>query len=273
MRKINITYMSGAGNLFTVFDDREEHYSNSELSNLAILLTSQNKLSKIDTEGLMILRNSDDYDFECLFYNPDGTTGMMCGNGGRAIIKYFTIKQKTNSKKFKFLMAGDVYNAELNSNLIDLTLPPVRKYKNIDLTIDSKHYKFDYIFNGSDHCVINVQKLNTVIEELNINEIGPKIRYNKIFGDKGANANFFEIKDNIVYLRTYERGVEKETGACGTGAIATAYSINQNKLLNYPINIIPTSHEKLIVDKDENSNMHLIGPAKVIDEDEIEIEL
>lgn len=276
--KIKVTYMSGAGNLFTVIDNTSNLLTLEQGKSLAPILCSVNDKNKFETEGLMLLEQSADYSFKCVFFNPDGSTGMMCGNGGRAIVKFALTKGVINKTQTnaQFEMAGAVYSAEIVDDLVDLEMPNIEEYKELTLKLQGRFVNTHYIDNGSQHTVIRIDKIDLLdIEKLDINGFGREVRYNEEFGKVGSNANFYDVKRKIVYLRTYERGVEKETGACGTGAVATAITAVEESNLNFPVDIIPTSGEKLTIDKridaKKGPKYHLIGPAVILEEKEIEV--
>lgn len=276
--RINVTYMSAAGNLFTVIDNRDQKLKNIDIPQITRNLCSKTFNKVIDTEGLMLLENSIDYDFECKFYNPDGTTGMMCGNGGRAIVRFayeLNHIEKTQ-ENVVFYMANDVYKARKADGNIDLTMAGVNYESEKILTIDGKQINTYYVDNGSHHVVINIEEFDTNdINRLNVIKLGKKVRFNKALEPQGANANFYDYDGNLVNLRTYERGVEKETGACGTGAVATAIAAHKYLNIDYPITIIPTSQDILKIDKeiiDGKEIYHLIGPALIINQNILEIE-
>ncbi|MER3328565.1 MAG: hypothetical protein RIF34_03220, partial [Candidatus Kapaibacterium sp.] len=151
--KIKVTYMSGAGNLFTVIDNTANIISEEQGKTLAPILCSVNENNKFETEGLMLLEQSADYNFKCVFYNPDGSTGMMCGNGGRAIVKFALTKKIINSTqtKVQFEMAGAVYSAEIIDELVDLEMPNIKEYKEQTLKLQGRHVNTHYIDNGSQH--------------------------------------------------------------------------------------------------------------------------
>jgi len=276
--KIKVTYMSGAGNLFTVIDNTANILSEEQGKLLAPILCTVNKKNRFETEGLMLLEQSADYSFKCVFFNPDGSTGMMCGNGGRAIVRFAKSKGiiKSNQEKVLFEMAGAIYSAQILDELIDLEMPNIKEFKEQTLKLQGRLVSTHYVDNGSQHTVIRIDKLDLLdISKLDINGIGREVRFNEVFGKIGSNANFYDVKSNTVYLRTYERGVEKETGACGTGAVATAITAVEESNLRFPVSIIPTSGEKIIIDKKidvkKGTKFHLIGPAIILEEKEIEV--
>ena len=275
--KVEITYMSAAGNLFSVIDNRVNLLENTNLESLAVKLCSKSTNGIMDTEGLMLLEKSDEYDFECKFFNPDGTTGMMCGNGGRAIVKFASLVDQIerNSRSINFFMANDIYEAKFAGDNINLTMAGVKSEYEKQILIDNKTINIYFVDNGSQHAVINIDDLGIDnLDTLKIDEFGKKVRYNSAFKPNGANANFYSYEDDILNLRTYERGVEKETGACGTGAVATAIAANKNLGIDFPIEILPTSGDLLTIDLNiinSKKVYHLIGPAIVINKSNFEI--
>lgn len=275
--QVEITYMSAAGNIFAVIDNRGNLLENTNLESLAIKLCSKSTNGIMDTEGLMLLENSDQYDFDCKFYNPDGSTGMMCGNGGRAIVRFANLVDhiENNNKRIKFFMANDVYEAKFAGDNINLTMAGVKSEYEKQILIDNKTINTYFVDNGSQHAVININDLKIEnLENLQIEDLGKKVRYNSAFEPNGANANFYSYSNEVINLRTYERGVEQETGACGTGAVATAIAANKNLGIDFPIRIIPTSGDLLTINLNKINGKkiyQLIGPAKVINKSKFEI--
>ncbi len=269
--KIEVFYMSGAGNLFSVIDNRNYNFTKKQGSELAKSLCNINQFNDFKSEGLMFLENkTHTYDFVCQFFNPDGSSGMMCGNGGRAISRFADmnglIKDKNN---VTFFMSGDTYKAKFIDNDILLYMPsPITLPNERYVSADNVNYHGYYSNTGTHHFVINTKDNNIDFENFNIDKIGSSIRFSQEFKPHGTNVNFIQIKNNIVNLRTFEKGVELETGACGTGAVATALTVNKFYNIEFPVTIIPSSGERLIIDivldKNEIKNMILQGPAKLL---------
>lgn len=277
---LEVTYMSGAGNLFSVIDNRNLNLGLSEGNLLAPILCNKSDLNTINTEGLMFLENSSPgYDFNCTFFNPDGSNGMMCGNGGRAITRFAQVNGMiANKKEIKFNMSGDSYQAEVSGFNIKLYMPApkiIPELRIIELKDGSK-FKGYYSNTGTHHFCIDLKEHGIKRKKLEIDKIGSEIRYHDYFSPEGTNINFYKIKKGVVHLRTYEKGVEAETGACGTGAVATALAIFEKEEMDFPIKIIPTSGEELIIDivgkyPKKIKNMVLEGPAKIIYQSKINL--
>lgn len=266
----------GAGNDFIIIDNR----------NLNIALDKEKIQSLclrhfgVGSDGLMFLesvskntptvadQNPEKLDFAMRFYNPDGSSGMMCGNGGRCIVRFAKDIGAIQGKETTFLAPDGIHSAEILANE-DISL----KMKDVD---SWETYPDGYwIDTGTSHFVVKSKD----VKQEDILLRGRELRYNKRFlQHNGTNVNFYtEIKQNNLLIRTYERGVEDETLACGTGITATAlcYAIDKDfKDGDYIINVA-TLHNNLSVKffKKENSfkDIYLIGPATKVFEGEIKI--
>lgn len=214
----------------------------------------------IGADGIMLLKPSDEYDFEMLFFNSDGNKAEMCGNGGRCIAAMAFI-EKIAREKMCFNAPDGVHNAVIEKEII-----PLIKYyialKMVDVNKIEKFNGYYFLNTGVPHYVEFVHD----IDKLNVFERGRSIRFDKQFGPKGTNANFVEIRDDEIFVRTYERGVENETLSCGTGvtaaAIASFIEFGKKDL------IIKTNGGDFRVDFDQKehgfSNIWLKGPAEKI---------
>ncbi|GAB5465991.1 MAG: diaminopimelate epimerase [Candidatus Kapaibacteriales bacterium] len=264
MRKIY--FMSGAGNLFTVLDNREIDLNTEKASKLAIALCSENNPSGRATEGFMLLNNSNKFAFECLYFNPDGSSGMMCGNGARCIVKFAKHLDILKSDNFTFEMNGREYSAIYSETTIKIFFGfPENNFMYYN---EDSNVKGTYLFNGSDHLV--VEHLKNDFDHFNLESFAVPIMKDTKF-PKSVNINIYRPnEDGTFSLRTFERGVNKETGACGTGALALGYHIATIKNINPPFTIYPTSKEQLLVDMDKTS-MTLGGPAEIIGEANIKL--
>ncbi|MGQ9819986.1 MAG: diaminopimelate epimerase [Candidatus Kapaibacteriales bacterium] len=282
--EVEVTIMSGAGNIFSVIDNREYKFSDIQLSSLAPQICSQS-FKKKKTEGLIVINEMSkdtSVDFSALFFNPDGTNGMMCGNGGRCAV-FYAINNKIISKKLSsinFIIANQIYSAEITDNLISIKFPPpIFIEKDLRLSVENFNVSGDFIDSGSPHFVIffeTLPYLNESFHTFDVVTLGSKIRFHKKFQTSGTNVDFVYLDREKVFVRTYERGVEDETGACGTGALSVGFDLFNRKFFNFPIKIIPKSGEELIIDaKFENDaikNLYLIGRAEVLEINKIKIE-
>ncbi len=280
--EIEVFRMSGAGNLFSIIDNRKYNFDDNQLFYLSKLLSNINDINNFSAEGFLAISDSKNFDFEVKFYNPDGSSGMMCGNGGRCAIDFalnnMFLEKKHNTVTFK--MANNTYKGSIFDDGISLVLPaPIEIVFNKMLEINNFSISGTYINVSSDHFIINfddLDKFGIQFNKSDINTFAPKIRYHQGFDLNGVNVNIFKKVGNIIYLYTYERGVESITGACGTGAISTAIHCHYIEKIPLPIMIYPPSSIPLFIDfekneNDEIKNVLLKGHSEIIRRDVLKI--
>ncbi|MBW7887048.1 MAG: diaminopimelate epimerase [Bacteroidetes bacterium] len=267
--KIPFTKMSGAGNDFVVVDNRTK------------LITDPENFSKsachrhlgIGADGVLLVEQSDKADFTMKYYNADGTHGGMCGNGGRCIAKFAYDNKIVQKEKFSFSALDYIYKSIRHApELYEIEMKnPVDIRLNIDLLVKEEKFIVHYIDTGSPHCVLFLNKNHSLkdLEEIDVIQIGKSLRYHSKFSPKGTNVNFVQlIGDNKIKIRTYERGVEDETLACGTGSIASA--VLSSLLYEYisPIGVKVKSGETLEISfkkiMEDIKEVKLKGSAKNI---------
>ncbi len=217
MKKIYL--YSGAGNTFAVLDGRDAlSLEEAEIRGLC---------GQYSTDGLMILRKDARLDFGMEYFNPDGSGGMMCGNGGRCIAAFASLLEikPTDGKIYHFEAPDGEHTAEILSSDVP-GKPEIRKYarqiirlKMRDVTIFYPILDGEFVDTGTRHFVKFVPDVETVDVEAE----GRRYRYDPSFAPKGANANFVQVSGpGALMVRTFEKGVERETLACGTGITASA---------------------------------------------------
>ncbi len=196
----------GAGNDFIMIDNREQLYSLSE-QQIAFLC---DRRFGVGGDGLILLEKSKSYDFKMLYYNSDGNQSTMCGNGGRCIVS-FAHKLNLIKENCTFEAIDGLHEAlVLSEKDVKLQMQDVKKI------ISTENQLF--LDTGSPHHILFVDD----VEIINVNQEGSKIRNSSLYGEKGSNVNFVNCSANSIQIRTYERGVEAETLACGTGVTAAA---------------------------------------------------
>jgi len=283
MKSFLFTKLSGAGNDFILFDEK---------INPGIYLTAEiiNNISKrrtgIGADGVIVISDSIDFDFDADYYNSDGSTGSLCANGARCAIKYAYESGRISKNLTNFKVNGVKYSGEvLNGGNIKFYLNPPSKLKyNFKIKAGGQLINSSYADTGSPHVIIHRKDIlkdrakNLVYEsltEIPVYELGKEIRYSKDFAPEGTNVNFIDLLDDTIYIRTYERGVEDETLACGTGSVASAIISYVNYGLKPPIKLIPKSGDLLFVDFVFNNNvfsdLSITGPAKIIFKGELSI--
>lgn len=254
----------GAGNDFILIDNRTlqiNHYNPQLISKLC------DRRFGIGADGMMFLQNTDGYDFEMVYYNADGQPSSMCGNGGRCIVafaKYLgIIDNETN-----FLAVDGPHYAKISAggNWVSLQMTDVDT-----VTRDADAYVLN---TGSPHYV----QLTTGLEHKNVYAEGYAIRNNPTYLAKGINVNFVEPLDNGYFVRTFERGVENETFACGTGvtavALAMAQENKQTGRISTPVKVLGGNlNINFYYDGVKFTKIFLEGPAEKVFEGEIEVEI
>ncbi len=270
MEKIIFTKMSGAGNDFVVID-----YKLNLIQNISAEFVKNicNRRDGIGADGLITINDSTGYDFTMNYFNADGSTGSLCANGARCAVLYASETGRLSRLNAKFISNGVDYNAEVISNSqvkFYLNSPHKIKY-NFKIKTGGKLLNAHFADTGSPHVIIDINETEGFINSLDtvpVDLLGREIRHLPEFLPGGTNVNFVDVKDGEIHIRTYERGVEAETLACGTGSVAAALILFVNKKLTVPIQIIPKSKEKLLVNFEvENSkvrNLSLTGPAKIV---------
>jgi diaminopimelate epimerase len=237
MRKINFTKMVASGNDFIIIDRLP--FAVNRVPELAKDICERK--FGVGADGLLVLKKSKAADIRMRIFNADGSEAQMCGNGARCTALYLGKKKGAIETK-----AGIIKTETSKDNIrIKLTDPKNLKL-GIPIKVSGRNLKVNFVDTGVSHCVIFVEGL----EKVDVAGLGRQIRYHKQFSPRGTNVNFVEIlsKDSIK-IRTYERGVEGETLACGTGSTAAAIisSIKLHKTGNIKIGVLTQGKEVLKV--------------------------
>ena len=251
----------GTGNDFVMIDNRSNFFPKDNIQLIARLC---DRRFGIGGDGLILLENDTETDFKMVYYNSDGNQSSMCGNGGRCLVA-FAKKLNVIQDNTTFIATDGVHHASVADNgIVSLQMIDVPEVKITP----------DYVFmnTGSPHHIQLVEDL----EHYNVKENGASIRYGELYGKQGSNINFVKKIDETTFsLRTYERGVEDETLACGTGATAVAIAMNvlgETKANSIDLNV---EGGKLVVSFDEKdgkfTNVFLKGPAEFVFKGNIEI--
>jgi len=261
---IPFTKMSGTGNDFILIDHRQPFLEDAECSLFARAVCRRN--FSVGADGLILIENSDEADFCWKFFNADGSVAEMCGNGARCAARFaFTKGIAPAAMRFKTL-AG-IIDAEVLDGTVRIGLtPPCAIRLDLSLDIDAADRTLHFINTGVPHTVLFVEDN----QRTPVTKWGRYIRTHKMFQPAGTNANFVEITgENTLFVRTYERGVEDETRACGTGATAAALVAALLGHVHSPVSVTTSGGEVLTIrfemtKEKEIEKLFLEGPAGII---------
>ena len=263
MNQLNFYKMSGSGNDFIIIDNRNKVVKDADLTQF-IASVCRRKMS-VGGDGFILVENSDDVDFEWRFYNSDGSVAEMCGNGARCVAR-FAYVNKIAGAQMSFKTQAGIIHAQVNNDRVKIKMPDPTDFKKDEgLKLKDGALSISSIHTGVPHVVIVVDD----IENAAVVELGREIRYHKTFAPAGTNVNFIcPMEDNVIAMRTYERGVEDETLACGTGAVAGAIVMADKSNVKSPVSILTRSGERLYIYYTEKkgifSNIYLEGDARII---------
>ncbi len=240
-KKIQFTKMSGSGNDFIFMDGMDGSYS--WVDSMWVRQICQRALS-VGADGVVVLEKDDTYDFAWRFFNSDGTIAEMCGNASRCAARFAYKKGIAGSNMTFATLAGPI-RAEVKGKRVKVQLTDPRLFDpEMRLAVDGQTFTLFYIDTGVPHVVLEVEDL----EGFPLIEIGRKIRFHEKFGPAGTNVNVAQITgDNAIALRTYERGVENETLACGTGSVAASLMMSMKKGFSSPVSVRAASGEILTI--------------------------
>lgn len=242
----------GAGNDFVLLDNRQQ---NIALTTTQIAFLCDRKFG-IGADGLMLLENDNTSDFRMIYFNADGNQSTMCGNGGRCIAA-FAYSLGIVGKEMTFTAIDGLHKATINpDNTVSLHMSDVN-----EVLVQEQ---FTYLNTGSPHVVQWVDS----IEDYDVVAKGSAIRNHSAFAPGGTNVNFITKTDSGICIRTYERGVEDETLACGTGVTAAAIVSVEEVNGNFSIPVkamggnLSVSFEK--IDGNTYRNIILTGGAQFV---------
>ncbi|MBF8964732.1 diaminopimelate epimerase [Pontibacter sp. FD36] len=241
----------GTGNDFVMIDNRKLTFPATDEQLIKSLC---NRRTGIGADGLILLQNHDDYDFEMVYYNADGRLGSMCGNGARCTVRF--AKQLGVIEDVAYFLAADgEHQATIEREEIQLKMTDVVGVERIEDDF--------YLNTGSPHYVRFVEN----VDNLDVYAEGHLVRYSPRFNAVGTNVNFVQrLSDNEIYVRTYERGVEDETLSCGTGVTACALVAGLTGM-GSPVSVkTPGGNLKVAFEQDGMGfrYIYLIGPAKLV---------
>jgi diaminopimelate epimerase len=262
-KMIEFYKMSGSGNDFIIIDNRDLSLNVGDLPAFARKVCAR-KIS-VGADGLFLIEPSRTVDFKWQFFNSDGSVAEMCGNGSRCVARYAYLKGIAG-KEMSFETIAGIISAEVNDDIVKVKLTdPSAVQAGIKIDADGQKFILDSIDTGVPHAVVFVDDLDNCA----VFDLGRKIRRHECFQPRGTNANFATVIDrHKIRVRTYERGVEDETLACGTGMVAAVLTAAQRGLVESPTDVLVQSGETLRIyftKKDDRfGEIYLEGKVKIV---------
>lgn len=257
--------MQGGGNDFVVIDNLALGFPGGDPAGL--IRNICRRALGVGADGLILLEKASTADFFCRFFNPDGSEAEMCGNGGRCAAR-FAWEQGLAGPEMVFQTRAGLVRAVIDLKRRVKLEMPVSAAPRCGLLVDGRDWceKVDFVNTGVPHVVVMVDQ---DLEAVDLVGRGSRIRYHKDFAPAGTNVNFVRvINKHCLAIRTYERGVEAETLACGTGSVAAALLCGQRGMVTSPVEIIVKSGEKLLVwftdSADGRAEVFLEGAARIV---------
>ncbi len=282
MNNLKFTKMQGSGNDFIVIE-KDVNFAPLKRCRTTVACAVKplarqacERKYGIGADGLLLLEKSRKADVRMRIFNADGSEAQMCGNGARCCALYISKRDKKKGVAIETeagLLKAKVEGSQVKLNMTD----PLDLKLDMKLAVGSEVYELDYLNTGVPHVVLQVHDL----EDAPVLELGPKIRFHKAFAPGGTNVNFVKVKDKRhILIRTYERGVESETLACGTGSVAAAIiavldhssrvPIGRHKPLNISYKVcVQTRSEEILkvyfkILKNKITDVWLQGQAEVV---------
>ena len=255
--------MSGSGNDFIIIDNRDLSLNVGDPAEFARKVCAR-KIS-VGADGLFLIEPSEIADFKWQFFNSDGSVAEMCGNGSRCVARYAYLKAITGKKMSWETMAG-IISAEVNDDVVKVKLTdPSPVETGIKIAAADRQFVLDSVDTGVPHAVVFVDDLDAwaVVDD------GRAIRRHEYFAPRGTNADFARVMDrHKIRVRTYERGVEDETLACGTGMVASVLAAAQRGLVESPVDVLVQSGETLRIYFEKRNGsfqqIYLEGKVKIV---------
>ena len=254
--------MSGTGNDFIVIDNRKGVIPDESKHNFIKRVCTPK--TSVGADGVIFIESSDSVDFRWDFYNADGSSAEMCGNGCRCVAMY-AYERDIAGKNMTFETIAGMISAEVNGNSVKIQMTSPQDFRqNLNISLEDSTIEVDSLNTGVPHAIIYCEN----VENQDLKKTGAAVRHHSCFAPSGTNVNFVQVIDGqTLKIRTFERGVEGETLACGTGAVASAILAGCKGLVKSPTTVKIASGETLKIHFDNNDyngsfgTVFLEGPA------------
>lgn len=266
---LRFTKMNGAGNDFVMLDNRggQLQLASEQIAKIC------DRHRGVGADGILVLEPAvNGADFRMRYYNADGGEAEMCGNGARCFAR-FASHLAGPMEKLSFETPAGVIGAELQGDLVRLAMSDPKDLRlGVTIPLPDRQVAAHFVNSGVPHVVVPVDDL----ENVDVRGLGSAIRRHDLFAPQGANANFLQERGpRQIAIRTYERGVEDETLACGTGVVASALIFAAMKNVDGPIGVLVRGGNELQVGFEKTGeqfrSVTLTGPADFVFEGAIDI--
>jgi diaminopimelate epimerase len=258
--------MSGTGNDFIVIDNRQGVVADDEMPSLA--RRSCRRGLSVGADGLVLIEDDPDLDFSWKFFNSDGSVAEMCGNAARCAVR-LAFLDGIAGREISFRTLAGVIRATVNGTTVKVLLTRPRDFTpSLTFELDGGlEVEAGFVNTGVPHAIISVPGED--LAEMDVADTGRKIRFHPSFAPEGTNANFISVRTpHTIDVRTYERGVEAETLACGTGAAAAALMTTAWKLTSPPVTVMTRGGDSLVIHPDPSDpghgEIHMEGAASLV---------
>jgi len=262
MRNVSFVKMHGAGNDFVLIDDRAAAFPAHDHLLVAALASPR---TGIACEGVILVQKSSAADFRMVFFNPDGTEADLCGNGARCVAAFAREIGAAASNAMTFETRAGLVDAEvLDANRVRVWMPePKNRRYGLVVPTSFGPIAGDLVTAGVPHFIVACESVASV----DVAKLGRELRLAEAFAPDGANVDFVQYTGaHRALIRTYERGVEAESGACGTGSVAAAVVSVEAKGKSLPLHLRTSQGFELTVDGDwrraKSTGFTLTGPVR-----------
>lgn len=228
-KKIPFSKLNGSGNDFLLVDNRTGVMDGADFPEFVRKVCDRKR--SVGADGMIFLERDRSADFRWRFHNADGSVAEMCGNGGRCAAR-FAAKRRIAGNRMSFRTGAGIVRAEVSGRRVKLQMTAPRGLAlDRTLTLGGRKIRYSFLDTGVPHAVLFVPDL----EAIDLLETGRGIRTHRAFSPRGTNVDFAFVQDGEAWIRTYERGVEGETLACGTGAVACGILSAAHRLAEPPV--------------------------------------
>ena len=266
--KIEFCKMNGAANDFVMVDNRDGRLA---LPAPAVR-TLCDRRRGVGSDGLILIECADGYDFFMRYYNPDGSPEVMCGNGARCAAWFAASlgqgKHGPDAVSIRFMTGSGAIDAVVAGERVSMSMMDARGMRqDLSTRVAPKGAAVHFMVVGTRHAVVPMEDVTSLTAD-EVVEFGRALRGDPAFAPEGANVNFASIApDGRVFLRTYEKGVEAETLACGTGSVASAVIFAHQGRLRSPVRVVQRSGDELVISFDPCAtgaeHVRMEGPVAV----------